>query len=47
MTEEDSKERPVIVRHAEPDDYEALHQIMSGPRAVAGTLQLPLQPAEI
>lgn len=36
----------VIVRHAEPDDYEAMHRIMSGPRAAAGTLQLPLQSAE-
>ena len=36
----------VNVRHAEPDDYEAVHRIMSGPRAAAGTLQLPLQPAE-
>jgi putative acetyltransferase len=36
----------VSVRHAEPDDYEALHRIMSGPRAAAGTLQLPLQSAE-
>src|SRR5215210_1240052 len=36
----------VSVRHAEPDDYEAMHRIMSAPRAAAGTLQLPLQPAE-
>jgi putative acetyltransferase len=36
----------VMVRHAEPDDYEAMHRIMSAPRAAAGTLQLPLQPAE-
>src|SRR3712207_9081434 len=36
----------VNVRHAEPDDYEAVHRIMSSPRAAAGTLQLPLQPAE-
>ena len=36
----------VIVRHAEPADYEAMHRIMSGPRAAAGTLQLPLQSAE-
>jgi putative acetyltransferase len=36
----------VSVRHAEPDDYEAMHRIMSGPRAAAGTLQLPLQSAE-
>jgi putative acetyltransferase len=36
----------VSVRHAEPDDYEAMHRIMSAPRAAAGTLQLPLQSAE-
>jgi len=35
----------VMVRHAEPDDYEAMHRIMSAPMAAAGTLQLPLQPA--
>src|SRR3712207_6353274 len=36
----------VNVCHAEPDDYEAMHRITSGPRAVAGTLQPPLQSAE-
>jgi putative acetyltransferase len=36
----------VNVRHAEPDDFEAMHRIMSGPRAAAGTLQLPLQSVE-
>ncbi len=36
----------VRVRHAEPEDYEAMHRIMCGPRVAAGTLQLPLQPAE-
>lgn len=36
----------VNVRHAEPGDYEAMHRIMSGPRAAAGTLQLPLQSKE-
>ena len=36
----------VSIRHAEPDDYEAMHRIMSGPRAAAGTLQLPLQSKE-
>ena len=35
-----------FVRHAEPDDYEAIHRIYLGPRAVAGTLQLPLQAIE-
>jgi L-phenylalanine/L-methionine N-acetyltransferase len=37
----------ITVRHAEPSDAEALHRIMSGPKAAAGTLQLPLQPAEV
>jgi L-phenylalanine/L-methionine N-acetyltransferase len=36
----------VSVRHAEPEDYEAMHRIMSAPKAAAGTLQLPLQSAE-
>ncbi len=36
----------ITVRHAEPADYEAMHRIMSGQRASAGTLQLPLQSAE-
>jgi len=36
----------VIVRHAEPDDYEATHRIMSGPKVAAAPLQLPLQSAE-
>ena len=31
----------IIIRHAEPSDAEALHRIFSGPKAVAGTLQLP------
>ena len=34
------------VRHAEPDDHEAIHRILSGPRATAGTLQLPFQSVE-
>jgi L-phenylalanine/L-methionine N-acetyltransferase len=36
----------VIVRYAEPDDYKALHRIFSGPKAIAGTMQLPLPSAE-
>jgi len=31
----------ITVRHAEPGDYEAVHRVFSGERAVAGTLQLP------
>ena len=36
----------VKVRHAEPEDYEAMHRIMSAPEVAAGTLQLPLQSKE-
>ena len=36
----------ITVRHAEPEDYESMHRIFSGPKAVAGTLQLPLPSAE-
>ena len=37
----------ITVRHTEPDDYKALHRIFSGPRAVAGTLQMPLPSPEM
>jgi putative acetyltransferase len=37
----------ITVRRTEPDDYRALHRIFSGPRAVAGTLQMPLPSAEM
>jgi L-phenylalanine/L-methionine N-acetyltransferase len=33
----------VSVRQAEPDDAPAIHRILSGPRTIAGTMQLPLQ----
>ena len=36
----------MIVRRTEPDDYEALHRIFSGPRAVSGTLQMPFPQAK-
>ncbi len=36
----------VTIRHAEVGDAEAFHRIMTGPRVVAGTLQLPLQSIE-
>jgi putative acetyltransferase len=36
----------ITVRHVEPEDYEALHRIVSGPRATAGTMQLPFQSAQ-
>ena len=37
----------MIVRRTEPDDYEALHRVFSGPRAMAGTLQMPLPSAQM
>ncbi len=37
----------VSVRHAEPDDYRALHRIFSGSRVIEDTLQLPLPSAEM
>jgi hypothetical protein len=36
----------VSIRHAEPDDAEAIHRILSSPLASTGTLQLPLQSVE-
>jgi L-phenylalanine/L-methionine N-acetyltransferase len=36
----------VSVRYAEPDDAQAIHRILCGPQATAGTLQLPLQSVE-
>jgi len=36
----------ITVRRTEPEDYIALHRIFSGPRAIAGTLQMPFPSAE-
>jgi putative acetyltransferase len=36
----------ITIRHSEPEDYEALRRIFSGPKAIAGTLQMPLPSAE-
>jgi L-phenylalanine/L-methionine N-acetyltransferase len=47
MPEEISREWPVIVRHTEPGDHEALQRIFSGPQVISGTLQLPLPSAEM
>jgi len=33
----------ITVRHAEPQDAEAIHRILTGPWAMAGTLQLSFQ----
>ena len=38
---------PIIVRRAEPGDAEAIHQTFLGPRAIAGTLQLPYPSVEM
>ena len=37
---------PVIVRRAEPGDAEGIHATFLGPRAIAGTLQLPYPSVE-
>ena len=36
----------ITVRGTEPEDYRALQRIFSGPRAVAGTLQMPFPSGE-
>ena len=36
----------IVIRHAEPEDYKAVQKVFSGPRAIAGTLQLPFPSAE-
>jgi putative acetyltransferase len=37
----------IVIRRAEPGDYEALWRIFTGPKAVWGTLQLPFPSAEL
>lgn len=36
----------IQIRHAEPDDYVAIHTIYTQPKVIWGTLQLPYAPAE-
>ena len=36
----------IIIRHAETEDFNALHTIYTGPKVVWGTLQLPFSPSE-
>lgn len=36
----------IVIRHAEPDDYRAIHDIHAQPAAFSGTLQLPFPSAE-
>ena len=38
---------PIVVRRAEPGDAEAMQQTFLGPRAIAGTLQLPYPSVEM
>ncbi len=37
----------ITIRRAEPSDYEALARVLSGPKAIWGTLQLPFPSLEI
>ncbi|MBL8515841.1 MAG: GNAT family N-acetyltransferase [Betaproteobacteria bacterium] len=37
----------VLIRHAEPDDYEGMRDVMNQPLAMAGTLQLPFPSLEM
>jgi putative acetyltransferase len=37
----------ITIRHAEPEDYPAVAAIYAAPRAASGTLQVPLQSAEV
>ena len=36
----------ISIRHAEPSDYEAVHKIFTGPKAIRGTLQTPFPSME-
>ena len=47
MSTEGARESvPLSIRHAEPADYEAIRNVLAGPRAIWGTLQLPFPSAE-
>ncbi|MGB8644371.1 MAG: GNAT family N-acetyltransferase [Anaerolineae bacterium] len=37
----------ITIRRAEPSDYEAMHRVLSGPRAIWGTLQMPYPSIEM
>lgn len=47
LTEHMSESLSLSIRRAEPGDYEAVRQVLAGPKAVWGTLQLPFPSAEI
>src|SRR2546422_11777629 len=36
----------IVIRHAEPGDFEAVQSIFEAPEAIAGTLQVPFPSAE-
>jgi putative acetyltransferase len=38
---------PIVVRRAEPNDAAAIHETFLGPKAIAGTLQLPYPSVEM
>jgi putative acetyltransferase len=38
---------PIVVRRAEPADAQAIHEMFMGPKAIAGTLQLPYPSVEL
>ena len=38
---------PIVIRRAEPADAEAIHSTFSGPKAIAGTLQIPYPSVEL
>lgn len=44
--ETSSEEIKLIIRRAEPEDYEAVTRLFSGPKVIWGTLQLPYPSAE-
>lgn len=41
------RQEDITIRHAEPDDYQAIQEIFSYPKAFAGTLQLPFPSQEM
>jgi putative acetyltransferase len=43
----DAVRESIQIRHSEPDDYQAVHEIYSCPKAFAGTLQLPFPSLEL
>jgi L-phenylalanine/L-methionine N-acetyltransferase len=42
-----SSGHPIVIRRAEPADAEAIHETFLGPKAIAGTLQLPYPSVEM